>query len=220
MGSGGLLMRLRHFLLVFLTLGTGCNGYDVAGSGQNWYFTCGDPVCTGYRPPSGVARCTSESPGQACAVEGSRCDPMDGCNRLLVCAPSDPRLAGCPISSRRFKRDLHYLTEAEREACAREVRGIRLARYRYEGSDEPRLGFILEDDPPATAVDREREMVDLYGYSSLAVAALQVQERRIESRRWSARSASWGKPWAAHGWRGVAIITVRQTPRGGFPAGG
>ncbi len=172
-------MRLRHFLLVFLTLATGCNGYN-ASDNTTWFFSCGDPVCTGYRPPAGVARCTSESPGQACSIEGSRCDPMDGCNRLLVCAQTDPRLGGCPISSRRFKRELRYLTDAEREACAREVRGIRLARYRYEGSEEPRLGFVLEDDPPAAAVDHDRDMVDLYGYSSLAVAALQVQERRIE----------------------------------------
>lgn len=174
-------MRLRPALLVFLALGTGCNGYDVAGIGRTWFFTCGDPVCSGYRPPAGVPRCSSESPGLACSVEGSRCDPGDGCNRLLVCANSDPRLAGCPISSRRFKRDVRYLTDAERESCAREVGAIRLARYHYEGSEEPRLGFVLEDDPPAVAVDRGREMVDLYGYSSLAVAALQVQERRIEA---------------------------------------
>jgi hypothetical protein len=174
-------MRLRHLLPDFLTLGTGCNGYDVASDRLTWYSTCGDPVCSGYRPPAGVSACTSETPGQACSVEGNRCDPRDGCNRLLVCALSDPRLAGCPISSRRFKRDVRYLTDTEREACAREVRGIRLARYRYAGSATARLGFVLEDDPPAAAVDQDRDMVDLYGYSSLAVAALQVQERRIET---------------------------------------
>ena len=171
-------MRFRAALFAFLALGTGCNSYD---ANPNWFFSCGDPVCTGYRPPTGVPRCTNESAGLACSVEGSRCDPGDGCNRLLVCATSDPRLAGCPISSRRFKRDVQYLTEAEREACARQVATIRLARYRYEGSEEPRLGFVLEDDPPAAAVDRGRDMVDLYGYSSLAVATLQVQQRRIEA---------------------------------------
>jgi len=174
-------MRIRHSLLVLVAFGMSCSSYDVAGNGRVWYFSCGDPVCTSYRPPTGVPRCTSESPGQSCSVEGSRCDPMDSCNRLLVCAQSDPRLAGCPISSRRFKRDVAYLTDAEREACAREVRGLRLARYRYEGSDEIRLGFILEDHPPAVAVDRAREQVDLYGYSSLAVAALQAQDRRLEA---------------------------------------
>ena len=165
---------------MLLAAGAGCGGYD-ASDRTTWFTSCGDPVCSGYRPPAGVERCTSESPGQACSVEGSRCDPVDACNSLLVCAQSDPRLAGCPISARRFKRDVRYLTDEEREAVAREVRGIRLARYRYLGSDVPRLGFVLEDDPPAAVVDRDRDMVDLYGYSSLAVAALQVQERRIEA---------------------------------------
>jgi hypothetical protein len=173
-------MRLRHSLAVLLAAGFGCGGYDTSDRTM-WFTGCGDPVCSGHRPPAGVARCTTESPGQPCSVEGSRCDPVDECNALLVCARSDPRLAGCPISARRFKRDVRYLTDEEREAVAREVHGIRLARYRYLGSDVPRLGFILEDDPPAAAVDRDRDMVDLYGYSSLAVAALQVQERRIDA---------------------------------------
>lgn len=170
-------MRLCAALFACLALGTGC-GHD---TDLNWFSTCGDPVCTGYRPPAGIPRCTNESAGLACPVEGLQCDPGDACNRLLVCARRDPRLAGCPISSRRFKRDLEYLTDADREECARQVGRIRLARYRYAGSDELRLGFVLEDDPPAAAVDRGRDMVDLYGYSSLGVAALQVQERRIEA---------------------------------------
>jgi hypothetical protein len=171
-------MRLCAPLFACLVLGTSCNSYGV---NPKWFLTCGDAVCTGYRPPTGVPHCSNESPGEACPVEGAQCDPGDACNRLLVCAARDPRLAGCPISSRRFKSDVQYLTDAEREQCAREVDTIRLARYRYQGSDETRLGFVLEDDPPAAAVDRGRDMVDLYGYSSLAVAALQVHERRLEA---------------------------------------
>jgi len=174
-------MRIRQWLIVLAALGPGCGGYDVAGNGRAWYYTCGDPVCTSYRPPAGVARCTSESPGQSCSTEGSRCDPVDNCNRLLVCSESDPKLGGCPISSRRFKQDVAYLTDGEREECARELRGLRLARYRYAGSGDLRLGIILEDDPPAVVVDRGREQVDLYGYASLAVAALQAQDRRLEA---------------------------------------
>lgn len=164
--------------LLLVLLAPACNRDDDESS---WFLTCGDPVCSGYQPPAGVPRCTSEVAGLACPIEGARCDPADECNRLLVCAESDPRVGGCPISSRRFKRDVQYLTDAEREDCARQVSTIRLARYRYLGSDEPRLGFVLEDDPPAASVDRGRDMVDLYGYSSLAVAALQVHERRIEA---------------------------------------
>lgn len=171
-------MRFRAAFFACLAMGTGCNGPDAI---PRWFSTCGDAICTGYRPPPGVPPCQNEAPGRACSVKGAQCDPGDACNRLLVCATRDPRLAGCPISSRRFKRDVQYLTDAEREDCARELGTIRLARYRYQGSNEPRLGFVLEDDPPAAAVDRGRDMVDLYGYSSLAVAALQVQERRIEA---------------------------------------
>jgi hypothetical protein len=79
------------------------------------------------------------------------------------------------------KRDIHYLDDEARERYARQLREVKLATYRYRGPDAtPRLGFLLEDRPPAEAVDAERDMADLYGYTSLAVAAFQVQARQIE----------------------------------------
>jgi len=150
-----------------------------------WYFTCGDPVCSGYRPPPGVPACSSQTPGAACAPEGDTCDPVDGCNRLLMCATSDPTqgTGGCPISRARFKRDVLYLGEGELERLHAELRRFRLATYRYRAlpAGRERLGFIIEDVEPSAAVDGERDSVDLYGYASMAVAAVQVQARQIES---------------------------------------
>lgn len=159
----------------------GCSSTTVTESRTSWYTTCGDPVCRGYQKPAGVQACTSEKPGGACATEGARCDPLDSCNRLLLCSASDPKLQGCPISARAVKRDVHYLDDEARERYARQLRAVKLATYRYRGADStPRLGFLLEDRPPAEAVDAERDMADLYGYTSLVVAAFQVQARQIE----------------------------------------
>lgn len=154
-----------------------------------WYFTCGDPVCSGYQPPPGVPACSSaQAPDAACAPEGDSCDPVDSCNRLLVCATSDPTqgTGGCPISRARFKRDVLYLSDGELERVYAELRRFRLATWRYRAAspaDRARLGFIIEDVEPSAAVDGERDGVDLYGYASMAVAAVQVQARQIESLR-------------------------------------
>ena len=159
----------------------GCSSTTVTESRTSWYTTCGDPVCRAYQKPVGVAACTTEKAGGACGTEGARCDPVDSCNRLLLCSASDPKLQGCPISTVAVKRDVHYLDDEARERYARQLRAVKLATYRYRGPDStPRLGFLLEDRPPAEAVDAERDMADLYGYTSLVVAAFQVQARQIE----------------------------------------
>jgi hypothetical protein len=152
-----------------------------------WYFTCGDPVCSGDQgPPPGVPPCSFEDPGEACRPEGARCDPVDDCNRLLICAVSDPAAqpGGCPVSSARFKRDIEYLGDAELRRLHAELRRFRLASYRYRAmgpADRTHLGFIIEDVGKSAAVDADHDRVDLYGYASMAVAALQVQARQIEA---------------------------------------
>lgn len=153
-----------------------------------FFYTCGDPVCRGYQKPSDVPLCTSEKPGEACTVVGTRCDPVDGCNRLMVCSTKDPRTqpGGCPISRASFKSNVAYLSEADLDRYYEEVRRIRLATYQYRDrgpADRRHLGFLIDDQEPSVGVDSERDMVDLYGYTSLAVAALQVQGRQIEALR-------------------------------------
>ena len=148
-----------------------------------WFTTCGDPVCAGHRP-SGLPECSTQTEGNACSSEGAQCDLVNACNSNLVCARTDPKLApgGCPISRRRYKRDIEYLSPDDLNAALEELTSLPLARYRYrEGGNREHLGFILEDVEPSVAVDAPRDRVDLYSYTSLAVAALQAQARRIEA---------------------------------------
>lgn len=159
----------------------------IPDDGLQWYSTCGDPVCTGYSKPDGVPPCTPEQmEGLACDDEGFTCDPMDACNALLVCAAADPKQqeGGCPISRARFKTDIEYLKPADLERLAADLQSLRLATYRYRQAppgDPPRLGIILEDNEHGVWVDARHDRVDLYGYASLAVAALQVQQRQIDA---------------------------------------
>jgi hypothetical protein len=71
---------------------------------------------------------------------------------------------------------------------------MHLATYNYKTTvDDPNpkhLGFIIEDNPPQSpAVDWSHDRVDLYGYLSMVVATMQVQEKEIaELRRELARA--------------------------------
>jgi hypothetical protein len=150
-----------------------------------WYTTCGDPVCGGYTPPDGVPPCTQEQlEGDPCEVEGTTCDPMSDCNALLICATKDPKQneGGCPISRAKFKTDIEYLAPADHAQYAADLQSLRLATYRYRSApaDAPaRLGIILEDNEQGIWVDAQHDRVDLYGYASLAIATLQLQQRQI-----------------------------------------
>ena len=155
----------------------------------SWYSTCGDPVCSGYSGPfDGVDPCTTEIEGDLCSEEAAQCDFESDCNALLLCAAEDPKAqpGGCPISRRRHKRDIHYLDDAERQRAANLLLEMRLAswQYNWEGTDSHQhLGFIIDDLPKSPAVSSDGERVDLYGYTSLTVAALQAQQAQIESLR-------------------------------------
>ncbi len=160
--------------------------------------TCPDPypLCMTVDPP--VWACEAPNPdtscpaaqpllGTTCAMEGQTCDYGCEAGQQRVCmggiwtAASSP--GGCPISTRRVKRDIDYLEATEVDAIAREVLGTRLATYEYKDpalAPGRHLGFIIEDQPHSYSVDPERSQVDLYGYTSMLVAATQAQNRRIE----------------------------------------
>ncbi len=145
-----------------------------------WYLTCGDPVCRGHIPEDGLRLCDEEAAGQACGEADDRCDPVDGCNARLVCTDTDPRQGPCPISKREVKREIRYVDAAERARLAASLEDIRLATYRYVNGKARRLGFIIDDHPPPEAL-RGEDQVELYGYLSLAVAAIQ-EERAVIDR--------------------------------------
>ena len=117
----------------------------------------------------------------SCPKEGAVCNPGTGCGAKLICATSDPKSYGCPISRAAFKRDIHYLGTDELRRHASDVLRMKLATWRYK--DDPtreRLGFIIDDNEGSFAVSEGGDRVDLYGYTSLAVATLQTQAREIE----------------------------------------
>jgi hypothetical protein len=146
----------------------------------HWSYTCGDPVCGGWRAKADVRLCSTEKSGDPCATSGDRCDPKDSCNRLLQCSTTDVRPGACPISRRETKRDIRYLGVEELRRYHDELLQMRLATWRYKADPaRERLGFIIDDHEQSVAVDAPRDMVDLYSYTSLAVATLQLQAREI-----------------------------------------
>jgi hypothetical protein len=154
--------------------------------GARWFNTCGDPVCepSGHRTDPSIPACTTERLGDACSQVGARCDPNDPCNVRLVCATSDPTMqpGGCPISVAAAKREIHYLDEGELERCRDELLAIELASYVYaaDAARRPQLGFIVDDVQSPIPVNSDGRTVNVYGYVSMAVAALKVQAREIE----------------------------------------
>ena len=154
------------------------------GSPQLWW-TCGDPVCSGWTP-KGLRNCNAHQAGDPCPASamGKECDPGDGCNATLMCADMDPiGPGGCPISLRSAKEDIRYLDDARLKAVHEELMALRLATWQYktDPGDATHLGFVIDDAPSSPAVAPNGQQVDLYGYASMAVAALQVQQAQIEA---------------------------------------
>jgi hypothetical protein len=89
----------------------------------------------------------------------------------------------CPISRREYKRDISYLGESDRLELQDDLMRTKLATYHYKGEDSAErkhLGFIINDMGEASpAVEADRQHVDLYGYTAMTVATLQLQQRQI-----------------------------------------
>jgi hypothetical protein len=104
----------------------------------------------------------------------------------LICAGGTwgPLTPYCPTSSRRYKDHIEYLDDKDLSALRDAVVRTRLATYRYRGRSDDHLGFIIEDQPNRSpAVLPSGERVDLYGYVSMTVAALQTQQKEIDDLR-------------------------------------
>ncbi len=88
----------------------------------------------------------------------------------------------CPVSRRRYKNDIHYLSPAELARYRDELLAMKLATWRYKHDPlKERLGFMIDDNEDSAAADAKRDVVDLYGYTSMAVATIQLQARQIEA---------------------------------------
>lgn len=164
-------------------------GAQIDGGGQlQWYTTCGYPVCQTPDGGSSTDAGASCPPvGSSCTQQGQTCGTptQANCGVTLVCASQDPKggVGGCPISTRKYKNGISYLNSRQLKQLHDEALKIKLATYRYKPvvADPLRthLGFIIEDDPESPAVDRTHHRVDMYGYVSMVVAAMQVQEKEI-----------------------------------------
>ena len=183
----------RTWTLAALLLGACDDGGGKDGETATalaWYMTCGDPACSGYSGPfEGVEACTDEELGAVCTEDGATCDPEDSCNALVICAAEDPKdqEGGCPISLRAFKRDIRYLSTDDRSALRDAVLGVKLARYQYKDAlpgTPDRLGFLIDDQPTGSpAVLPSGRRVDVYGLTSMTVAAVQAQQAELDALR-------------------------------------
>jgi hypothetical protein len=139
---------------------------------------------------SGCPPTTEPNFGSPCDVEGAVCTYytfMCG-QRLRVCSKGlwtpGEATTSCPVSTRRAKKDIRYLSQEDIESIAQQALRLRLATYEYKapsGAGRRHLGFIIEDSPTAPAVDRDGNIVDLYGYTSMLLAATQAQQQKIQS---------------------------------------
>jgi hypothetical protein len=134
------------------------------------------------------SQCMSEA--DCTAMNGRRmCVDMVDCKAGEECCgqgPSQSFYCGnvCPVSRRAYKQDIEYLDEPSLRALHDELVGMRLSTWRYRNDPvSQHLGFIIDDVGSGPAVASDGEHVDLYGYISMAVAALQVQAREIEALR-------------------------------------
>jgi hypothetical protein len=150
---------------------------------------CGNDCCQ----PGEWCDNTTNLPHCRCGDTGASCTAPDKCGAPIsvcgvICCGST---VGCPKSRRAVKRDIEAVSDADRLRLYDELRGIQLHTYRYK--DEPasaprRLGFIIDDTRAPEAINADGNSVNLYGYVSMAVAALQAQAKEIEELRAKVRS--------------------------------
>jgi hypothetical protein len=173
------------------TQGAYCNYGDLSCACTNCtngpVELCSGPPTWHCEAPNADSTCPAGMPllGTACTTEGKTCTYACGTGNGRICKQGAWYSADggpCPKSSRRAKKDIVYLNEIERQRIAGDVARLRLATYEYRDralAGKRHLGFIIEDVPGSPAVDRDGNMVDLYGYASMLVAAVQEQSRQI-----------------------------------------
>ncbi len=134
--------------------------------------------------------CPADRPhlGAACTMEALDCnygqEPCQSTSFVCENGTWHSKMNQCPVSTARMKKEIHYLSDAELKDLSEQTDSLRLTTYRYtEGDPQQHLGFIIEDAPASPAVIQGRDRIDLYGYTSMTVATLQVQQKEIAALR-------------------------------------
>jgi len=142
---------------------------DPNGQGTKASVTCDAGVCkTSFKGETcGTKVCTAT---QTC------------CSGMPLPEPTCVEGTMCPISQAQHKKDITYLSQDDRQRLNDELMSFPLATYRYKtetNKDRPHLGFIIDDVAPTPAVLQNGERVDMYGYATMTVAALQTQAKEL-----------------------------------------
>jgi hypothetical protein len=140
-------------------------------------------ACPVSTTTSTVTTTTTTTTLRVCGNSAPQCDGP--CPMPQVCIPNmGSCVCSLPSSRLAAKTDVRYLDKADVKRLHDELLGFRLARWRYrseEAAGSPHLGFLIDDVEPSAAVSAAHgDTVDLYGYASMAVAAIQMQAREIE----------------------------------------
>lgn len=140
-------------------------------------------VCAAAGCAPGLTACGGacvdlNSDNSNCGSCGTSCTAPETCN-VGSCAPS--------LSRRKFKTDINYLGAADTQRLHDELMRYRLATWRYKSQPEGgarHLGFMIDDVAPSASVSNgDGDSVDLYGYTSMAVAAIQLQDQQLQALR-------------------------------------
>lgn len=155
-----------------------CNGGNCAAapcSGGTSSCSSGESCC-------GANCCTAS---QVCCLAGAGAVTYQ-CFEADAGCPAGCTQPPCPVSSVRYKKDVSYLGEGDRAALRDELLKLPLATFRYKTEPESapeRLGFMVEDATSPSLVAAPGDRVDLYGYATMTVAAVQEQQRELEALR-------------------------------------
>jgi hypothetical protein len=85
-----------------------------------------------------------------------------------------------------YKRDIETLDHEALKRISEELRKIKLTTYQYKTDPDAsprRLGFIIDDTKSSYPINSDGNSVNLYGYVSMAVAAIQIQSHQIDALR-------------------------------------
>lgn len=86
------------------------------------------------------------------------------------------------VCSKRFKKDIEYLSMTDYQTILKNIKQMNLARFRYkeEDSDSRRTIGIIAEDAPEGLLSDDSMGIDAITYASYSIAAIKVLQEEIE----------------------------------------